>query len=229
MNIYRYVIGQRIASTYQPHPKILLAGDACHTHSSGAAQGLNCGIHDSVNLSWKLVMVLKGLATKDVLETYESERRTAAQRLIEFDRQISALMSNKWPEGIPRPPGADTNEVLAGKFDSAKGLNTGLGIFYDTNLINVVSDPNSRILVRPGCRAPDGNLLKVGTLEPIRLQRATPNRGCFYIVVFTGEPRVTYPAIFTLSRFLCQPKSFKAVLPATAVELITVVAVGKGG
>ena len=45
-----YSIGQRMARSFSDARRIFLAGDAAHTHSSGAAQGLNTGIHDAVNL-----------------------------------------------------------------------------------------------------------------------------------------------------------------------------------
>ena len=181
------------------------------------------GIHDAVNLGWKLIMVLKGWAGDDLLKTYAIERRSAAQRLIDFDRQISALMSNKWPEGFPKHSDADINAVLASKFDEAAGLNTGLNVSYNANLINVVSDAGPRIAIRPGFRAPDATLLKVGTLQPTRLQDATPNRGIFYVVAFTGEPRITYPGVLSFSKYLGQSNSLKSVFPSTAVELISIV------
>lgn len=45
-------IGQRLASSFTSpgsDNRILLAGDACHTHSSGSAQGLNTGVHEYVH------------------------------------------------------------------------------------------------------------------------------------------------------------------------------------
>ncbi|KAI1624554.1 2,4-dichlorophenol 6-monooxygenase [Exophiala viscosa] len=191
-----YIIGQRVAATYQPHSRIVLVGDACHTHSSGAAQGLNTGIHDACNLGWKLVLVLRGLAKDDLLATYGTERRAAAQRLIGFDRKISTLMANKWPEGMKRPADKDINQVLADLFDDAKGYNTGLGISYEENLINV-QGPNANACsgVAPGARVPDLDLLKPGTLEVIRLHAAAPNRAVVYILAFVGDPRITLPSI----------------------------------
>ena len=55
-----YAVGQRLASTYQVEDCVFIAGDAAHTHSSAGAQGMNSGIHDAVNLAWKLAGFAKG-------------------------------------------------------------------------------------------------------------------------------------------------------------------------
>ena len=54
--------------------RLLLGGDAAHVHSPAGAQGMNTGIQDMINLSWKLAMVMKGQAPIDLLETYEQDR-----------------------------------------------------------------------------------------------------------------------------------------------------------
>ncbi|KGO37803.1 Monooxygenase, FAD-binding [Penicillium expansum] len=217
-----YVIGQRVASTYQPHSHIILVGDACHTHSSGAAQGLNTGIHDAVNIGWKLALVVKGKAKTALLETYSTERRAAAQRLIAFDRRISTLMGNKWPEGMDKDSYEDINAALADLFDEASGYNTGLKISYEPNLVNVVpiTDYTS---ICVGARAPDVGLFKPGVVQPIRLQSATPNCACFYLVTFTGDPRMTLPQLSAVSITLNSAEPFNFVFSPDTVKLVTIV------
>ncbi|CAE6504886.1 unnamed protein product [Rhizoctonia solani] len=91
-----YVIGQRLASSYQDQSgRVFILGDACHTHSPHAGQGMNAAISDAHNLSWKLVHVLKGWATPDILRTYESERRDFAVQLIDLHVRIAEVMSGK--------------------------------------------------------------------------------------------------------------------------------------
>ncbi|QRW20803.1 FAD-binding domain protein [Rhizoctonia solani] len=91
-----YVIGQRLASRYQDQSKrIFILGDACHTHSPHAGQGMNAAISDAHNLSWKLVHVLKGWGAPELLHTYESERRDFAVKLIELHERIAEVMSGK--------------------------------------------------------------------------------------------------------------------------------------
>ncbi|KAG8684788.1 hypothetical protein FRC11_011597, partial [Ceratobasidium sp. 423] len=91
-----YVIGQRLASRYQDRTgRVFILGDACHTHSPHAGQGMNAAISDAHNLSWKLVHVLKGWATPELLQTYESERRDFAVQLVDLHARIAEVMSGK--------------------------------------------------------------------------------------------------------------------------------------
>jgi 2-polyprenyl-6-methoxyphenol hydroxylase-like FAD-dependent oxidoreductase len=78
-------------STYRVHHRVanrfgdgraFLLGDAAHIHSPVGGQGMNTGIGDAVNLSWKLAAVLKGGATRNLLDTYEPERIAFARRLV---------------------------------------------------------------------------------------------------------------------------------------------------
>ncbi|KAG9942337.1 phenol 2-monooxygenase, partial [Aureobasidium melanogenum] len=81
-----YQIGQRVASRFTDDSgRAFIAGDASHTHSPKAAQGMNTSMHDSLNLAWKLNLAVRGLAKQSLLGTYEHERRKIAQDLINFD------------------------------------------------------------------------------------------------------------------------------------------------
>jgi phenol 2-monooxygenase len=88
-----YSLGQKVARNFFWKGCVFLAGDACHMHSSGVAQGMNTGIHDSINLAWKLSLVLKGLAHSSFLTTYEGERQPNMQKLINYDKNISRLIT----------------------------------------------------------------------------------------------------------------------------------------
>lgn len=84
---------------YSPPKRVLLAGGACHTHSSGSAQGLNTGIHDAVNMGWKLAMTIRELEKDDVLlRSYDEERRASVQQVIDNDVIIATLISGNYPE-----------------------------------------------------------------------------------------------------------------------------------
>jgi 2-polyprenyl-6-methoxyphenol hydroxylase-like FAD-dependent oxidoreductase len=56
-------------------PRIFIAGDACHTHSAKAGQGMNVSMADAWNLGWKLTSVLSVEARPELLHTYSEERR----------------------------------------------------------------------------------------------------------------------------------------------------------
>ncbi|MCO5162040.1 MAG: FAD-binding monooxygenase [Mesorhizobium sp.] len=113
-----YEIGQRLTdkfddvpddevSTRLPH--VFICGDACHTHSPKAGQGMNVSMGDALNLGWKLVSVLEGRCAPDVLHSYSSERQAVARDLIEFDREWSRIMSE-------RPQAGDDSEKGGPKF-----------------------------------------------------------------------------------------------------------------
>ncbi|KAI1761675.1 FAD binding domain-containing protein [Hypoxylon sp. FL1150] len=190
-----YTVGQRVAQRFFHDGCIFLAGDACHTHSSGAAQGMNTGIHDAVNLAWKLRLVLSGDASPKLLETYQVERLPNVQRLIQYDRDISRLMTNRLPEGWQGDPAADVNVVLGELMEQAGSFSSGLGIFYDVqegNPLNVNGSftCNSTPPVKPGMRGPDITLYRPGTFEATRLIRELPNEACFNMIIFAATPSV---------------------------------------
>ncbi|QGU08680.1 Pentachlorophenol 4-monooxygenase [Corynebacterium occultum] len=74
-------------------PRIFLTGDACHTHSAKAGQGMNVSMQDGFNIGWKLGQVLSGVAPTSLLRTYHGERHPAAAALIAFDKEWSTLMA----------------------------------------------------------------------------------------------------------------------------------------
>ena len=105
-----YEVGHRVTDKFddvpvgEEHqtPRVFLTGDACHTHSAKAGQGMNVSMQDGFNLGWKLGLVLSGLSPESLLATYSAERQPVAQQLIDFDREWSTLMARK-PEEISDP------------------------------------------------------------------------------------------------------------------------------
>lgn len=83
-------------------PRVFIAGDACHTHSAKAGQGMNVSMQDGFNLAWKLGYVLSGRSPESLLATYSAERQEVAQNLIDFDKEWSTLMAKK-PEELGDP------------------------------------------------------------------------------------------------------------------------------
>ncbi|MEV7596740.1 FAD-dependent monooxygenase [Kitasatospora sp. NPDC089797] len=72
--------------------RVFLAGDAAHVHFPVGGQGLNLGLQDALNLTWKLAHTLHGTAGKDLLDTYSTERRPVARRVVDNTRAQLALM-----------------------------------------------------------------------------------------------------------------------------------------
>lgn len=215
-----YSVGQKVARKFFVEDCVFLAGDACHTHSSGAAQGMNTGIHDSINLGWKLSLVLRGLAQPSLLATYESERLPNVQKLINYDKDISRLMTMQLPVGWKGDPIADPNEVLGHIMKEASTFTSGLSIEFPANILNVQGSFVSTIGPSPGQRGPDVQLQKPGTFETTRLHKVTPNVSRFYVVVFAGEPEHTSTSFLGFSKAVESSKLFvDARLPLTFLTI----------
>ena len=78
-----YTFHARIAAQWRAG-RILLAGDAAHLTPPFAGQGMNAGLRDAANVSWKLAAVIKGGADPAILDTYEEERRDPAWAMIQL-------------------------------------------------------------------------------------------------------------------------------------------------
>ncbi|RYF61107.1 MAG: bifunctional 3-(3-hydroxy-phenyl)propionate/3-hydroxycinnamic acid hydroxylase [Comamonadaceae bacterium] len=87
-----YTHHSRIAATFRKG-RVMLAGDAAHLMPVWQGQGYNSGIRDAVNLGWKLVAVVKGLATADLLDTYDIERRGHASAMIKLSTTVGRIIS----------------------------------------------------------------------------------------------------------------------------------------
>ncbi|OQU96940.1 FAD binding domain-containing protein [Cladophialophora immunda] len=193
-----YSVGQRVARNFWAKESVFIAGDAAHSHSSGAGQGMNAGMHDAVNLGWKLALVLTGVLKREVLETYELERQPNARKLIKYDEDISVLVSGRLPKDWPGDKTEDPNVVLGRILQEAKGFNTGLTIGFDPNLAISRDDSGEdaelvakrTIIPAPaiaGYRAPDVQVLTPALWEPVWLHTLMANLARFYVVVFMGR------------------------------------------
>jgi 2-polyprenyl-6-methoxyphenol hydroxylase-like FAD-dependent oxidoreductase len=80
----------RLAEKYRAG-RVFLVGDAAHVHSAMGGPGLNLGLQDAANLGWKLAARVQGWAPDDLLDTYESERRPLAERVVMQTQAQSAL------------------------------------------------------------------------------------------------------------------------------------------
>ncbi|KAL8767986.1 MAG: hypothetical protein Q9209_005657 [Squamulea sp. 1 TL-2023] len=198
-----YSIGQRLADAYGGKEWIILVGDAAHMHSSAAAQGMNTGLHDAVNLSWKLAGHIQNHFQPSVLESYETERRPVAQKIIDQDSRLSVLTGGEIPEEL-KHEGKDTATLIAEIYKSNMDLNTGLGIDYPINgTINVAPPPHVKVSVLPGTRAPDVMVQRPGPRTPVRLHSLLKNDAVrFSILVFCGDPTQTSNKIRKLRSYI---------------------------
>ncbi|PRQ12229.1 phenol 2-monooxygenase [Corynebacterium sp. 13CS0277] len=103
-----YEVGHRLTDSFdncqgdEDDPRVFITGDACHTHSAKAGQGMNVSMQDGFNIGWKLGQVLSGRGNAELLRTYGRERQEVAADLIAFDKEWSTLMATP-PEDFEDP------------------------------------------------------------------------------------------------------------------------------
>ncbi|KAJ3502469.1 hypothetical protein NLJ89_g8874 [Agrocybe chaxingu] len=180
-----YIIGQRVASQFSVHERVFIAGDACHTHSPKAGQGMNASMNDSHNLAWKLTHVLRGWADMSLIKTYEFERRTYAQDLINFDKNFAKLFSGK-PRTEDFQDGVSHEEFLR-IFQAFGGFTSGIGICYAESLITNTSHQSLAAKLIIGQRLLPQIFLRAADSRPFHIQDLLPSDGRFKLLIFTGN------------------------------------------
>ncbi|KIM53930.1 hypothetical protein SCLCIDRAFT_1222455 [Scleroderma citrinum Foug A] len=207
-----YIISQRVASTYSVGDRIFIAGDACHTHSPKAGQGMNASMNDTHNLSWKIAQVLRGWARPSILRTYESERRKYAQDLIDFDKQFAALFSGK-PKTSENEDGVSHEQFLKA-FQTFGGFTSGIGVHYEpSEIVNIKHQQCARNLVI-GQRMLPQIFVRAADARPVDIQDLLPADMRWKILVFLGtldDSRL--PRVELLAKELNEPTSFLRKYP----------------
>ena len=128
--ISRFHSDERQAPRYRVG-RVLLAGDAAHVHSPAGGQGMNTGLQDAANLSWKLAATMLGWAPAGLLDTYQKERHPVGKLVL---RSSGALIRMAMFRSRPARWARDTAGVallalppVAGR---AAGVISGIGIGY---------------------------------------------------------------------------------------------------
>lgn len=113
-------------------PRVFTAGDACHTHSPKAGQGMNVSMQDTFNLGWKLVHVLQGRADARLLRSYSKERLTEAKRLVETDHEWARIASA--PTTQAEREGKEEPRIIR-QFKANLEFTGGTAVKYDTSTL----------------------------------------------------------------------------------------------
>ncbi|KAF2026861.1 hypothetical protein EK21DRAFT_73273 [Setomelanomma holmii] len=177
-----YSIGQRLASTFHASHRIFLTGDACHTHSPKAGQGMNVSLQDGYNIGWKLGSVLSGISPPSILETYVSERSRTAADLIKFDRELSKMFSRK--------------EAFEGEFSEyfvrSGRYMAGFTARYEDSAITDGKASVEEVAkgVTVGMRFPSAQVIRFCDCKAVQLQSVLQSTGRWRIVVFGGDMNV---------------------------------------
>jgi phenol 2-monooxygenase len=182
-----YEIGQRLCDRFDDAPddgsrgpRVFIAGDACHTHSAKAGQGMNVSMHDAWNLGWKLASVLRGVARPEVLETYTAERQVVAQELIDFDRRFAALFS--------APPGEADPEEFERYFVQQGRFTAGVATRYGPSLTTAETRYQGLAAGFPvGMRFHSAPVVRLADARPVQLGHAARADGAWRLYLFADR------------------------------------------
>jgi 2-polyprenyl-6-methoxyphenol hydroxylase-like FAD-dependent oxidoreductase len=211
-----YEIGQRICDKYDDVTakdtgsrvaRVFIAGDACHTHSPKAGQGMNFSMQDSFNLGWKLASVLRGRCAPALLDTYSTERQPAAQELIDFDRKWAKMFSDRPKEGTDgESEGVDPKKfqqyfVKQGRFTA------GMGTHYRPSII--CGESTWQSLAKGfviGERFHSAPVIRLADARPLHLGHTLKADGRWRLYAFSGpeDPASSSSGIRALCEFLTE-------------------------
>lgn len=168
--------------------RVFLLGDACHTHSAKAGQGMNVSMQDGWNLAWKLGYVLSGLADEELLGTYSDERQVTAKNLIDFDLEWSTLMAKK-PEEFSSPKEVEEFYVRTAEFPA------GFMTEYEPS---AVTAPNAQQELATGFplgkRFKSVETVRVADAVTVHLGHHHRADGRFRVYAFSDEDRTALDA-----------------------------------
>jgi phenol 2-monooxygenase len=208
-----YQIGQRVGTNFDHGNRVFLAGDAVHTHSPKAGQGMNVSMQDAYNLGWKIGLVVKGIAQPSILKTYQSERRRIAKDLIEFDHKFSRLFSGRPAKDLLDETGVSMKDFKEA-FVKGNLFASGLSVDYGASML--VAKPGDAVEqgdgtdvsssyktgvdgkaiigsqelatdIKMGMRIPSYKVLNQSDARPRQLQCLLKSDGRFRIIIFAGS------------------------------------------
>lgn len=187
---------------------VFLAGDAAHVHSPIGGQGMNTGIQDALNLGWKLALGARGLASDELIDSYDAERRPVAREIVGFTDRLFKLATTR--NGVKKLPRTKLLPALAPVAAASERLRSRafrtmsqLGIHYrGSDLSETGGNRLPAVLAsgpRPGDRLPDAAVTYQE--HERRLQDLVSSPGFHVLLTGPGWPEDT-------------PQQFHAALPA---------------
>ncbi|KAL3433571.1 FAD binding domain-containing protein [Aspergillus tetrazonus] len=220
-----YPIKQGLVKQYHVNNRVFLAGDAAHTHSPKAGQGMNVSIQDTYNLLWKLGSVITGVLSPKILETYELERHPVAEELMKMD---SKLVQTYEQSNAPISEVCKVRSQFAG-FMSGVEVTYGPNVLIASKELGEKSQRASNVTI--GRRLGTVPLVDQADASTVELARALPSTGAWRLLVFPGDLRrkenVKKQDIFTeafQSHAECgnSRKVLTTIIQRMAIELILI-------
>jgi hypothetical protein len=188
---------------------------------------MNTAFLDAQNLAWKIHVVESGFADRDILKTYEPERKEVAESLLAFDNKYAKLFSQRPPAAtevqaaiVPVANQEDGEEghdnEFVKTFKASCEFTSGYGVAYNPNSLNWSENhpAQSHVLHPAGTKLRTGRLLKnsnvtrVTDANVVHLEQEVPLNGSFRIFVFAGKPTVTRQALKDLASNMLKKGSF---------------------
>jgi 2-polyprenyl-6-methoxyphenol hydroxylase-like FAD-dependent oxidoreductase len=221
-----YEIGQRLCDKFDDvseqqtnacSPRVFITGDACHTHSPKAGQGMNVSMQDGFNLGWKLASVLRGRCSPELLHTYSGERRAVAKELIDFDRKFAKMFSAP-PKDLSDPNSEGVDPAEFQKYFVKQGRFTaGTETRYSRSIIS--GEPTYQDLAGGlviGMRFHSAPVIRLADAKPIHLGHTIKADGRWRLFTFAAAEDPTAPS--SGLRGLCE---FLAESPQSPVRKYT--------
>lgn len=187
-----YEIGHRMTDRFDDvlagedrNPRVFTAGDACHTHSPKAGQGMNVSMQDTFNLGWKLAHVLQGRADASLLRSYSAERWAEAKRLVDTDHEWARIMSA--PPGESELDGSDMPRFQK-QFIENLEFTGGLAVKYDASAL--IGAPTHQALAAGqeiGRRFHSAPVVRLADAMQMQLGHAAEADGRWRIYAFAGK------------------------------------------
>ncbi len=186
------------------NPRVFTAGDACHTHSPKAGQGMNVSMQDTFNLGWKLVHVLQGRADPSLLRSYSNERLTEARRLVETDHEWARIMSA--PTTQAERDGTEEPRIIR-QFKANLEFTGGTAVKYDPSYL--FADGKHQALARGeeiGRRFHSAPVARLADARQMQLGHVAEADARWRIYAFAGKADSSNPgsAIHRLADWLEQ-------------------------
>lgn len=172
-------------------PRVFITGDACHTHSAKAGQGMNVSMQDGFNVAWKIAHVLAGRSPASLLATYSAERQVIAKNLIDFDLQWSKLMAMR-PEDMEDPTELENFYVRTFEFPA------GFMTEYQPSMITAEAVHQELATGFPvGKRFKSAPVVRVADANPVQLGHHHRADGRWRLYAFADEPAMGQPSLLT--------------------------------
>ncbi len=154
---------QSLLADYYQKENVFLVGDAAHVFPPTGGHGLNTGLGDALNLAWKLAHVIKYNASKNLLLSYEQERKQIALRNLTFSKknaEDALAIKQKYSPQLQPKEFAQENARIAKQHGSSLGV--AMGYAYLTS-DEIITEPNFKynddpihynLIAKPGFFAP---------------------------------------------------------------------------